>query len=272
MNTIEQPGASESEQRADQDHEIDGVRPGRFMGPGAVGFGFDGQEPTPNEAADEEVVQAAQERVNDETPQPRTDFSEDQPRDDHGRFAGGGVGLEGKGQTSGLGRPGGGAGPLHAKGEGGTAKGGGAASSIARAADPKEFHAAFEKQMKDSPFKAFVTHYTPEQLAAPDMKTLMHVDGSAGVAIHDHGDGRIEGTALWSTGATKGAGIAMLNESIKAHGVNYCECYAGTLDKMYSKLGFVETSRSPFNKEYASPDWDYKRFGTPDYVTMKLAS
>ncbi len=134
MNTTTQPGASEAEQRESHEEEIDGVRPGRFTGPGSSGFGFDGDEPSPHEAADEETLNAAQPRVEEESPQPRTDYSEDQARDDHGRFGSGSTGLEGhgKGSDSGVGRPGGNAGPSSHKGEGGTAKGGGLKDIMAK--------------------------------------------------------------------------------------------------------------------------------------------
>jgi hypothetical protein len=131
---------------------------------------------------------------------------------------------------------------------------------------PQEFHEKFEAQMKGSPFSAFVSHYSPEELAK--MNTVTNANGTAGLAVKDHGDGRIEATALFST--EKGAGIALLHDAIANHGVNYVECYAGQLDKMYEKLGFEEASRDAFNREYASPDWNYDRFGTPDYVTMRL--
>jgi hypothetical protein len=107
---------------------------------GAGGFGFDGDEPDPNEAKNAE----------DSALHSRTDYSEDQERDAHGRFGSGGsgsVGLEGKGTGSdgGVGRPGGGAGPLHAKGEGGGAKGGGGASEVPYGMGPANaYHVAHE--------------------------------------------------------------------------------------------------------------------------------
>lgn len=176
------------------------------------------------------------------------DFDEDKhPRDDHGRFSGGGLGAwAGK----------------HAK------EAGIAASLGVREASPKEFHTAFEAAFKDNPYTAFVSHYTEDQLK--DMKCYLSKDGKAGVAVHDHGDGRVEGTALFSRSETKGAGVAMLAHAVLQGGVNYVECYGPHLDAVYSGLGFKEQTRDPFNKEYAAPNWDYKRFGTPDYVTMKL--
>jgi hypothetical protein len=146
MGITNQPGASEAEQRADQDHVVDGIRPGRFTGPGATGFGFDGDEPGPDDAANAETSQIHS----------RTDYSDDQERDDHGRFAGGGVGLEGHGtgSTGGVGRPGGESGPSAHKGEGGTAKsggfaGGGRASIGAMSKELATHEAAWKEHLKD---------------------------------------------------------------------------------------------------------------------------
>jgi hypothetical protein len=137
-------------------------------------------------------------------------------------------------------------------------------------ATPKEFKAAFEKAFAGNPYSAFVSHYNEDDLKG--MKCLLSKDGKVGVAIHDHGDGRIEATALFSKSATKGAGLAMLAHAVANEGANYVECYGGFLDKQYAGLGFVEKSRDPFNREYASKDWDYAKFGTPDYVTMRHRS
>ncbi len=91
-----------------------GIRHGRFGSSDDINQ-FDGEAPDPD-AARQAEEQAAMKT--------RTDFSEDQERDSHGRFAGPGVGLEGtgKGSTSGVGRAGG---AITHKGEGGTGKGGG---------------------------------------------------------------------------------------------------------------------------------------------------
>ncbi len=138
-------------------------------------------------------------------------------------------------------------------------------------ARPEEFRAKFEAAMKDSPFANHVSHYSLEELG--HMKPIMNAAGTAGCVIKDHGDGRIEASALFST--AKGEGLKILSSAIKNYGANYVECYSDkmhTLDGLYAKLGFKEVSRDPFNTEYAAPGWDYKRFPANEmtYVTMKL--
>lgn len=134
----------------------------------------------------------------------------------------------------------------------------------------EEFHERFQAAFAGSPFKNHVSHYSPEEIRAKRMTPLLARDGKVGCVIVDHGDGRIEASALFNNGGGPGAGVAMLREAVEKYGVNYVECYAGTLDKLYEKLGFEEISRSPFDPAFAAPDWNYAKFDRPDYVTMRL--
>lgn len=137
-----------------------------------------------------------------------------------------------------------------------------------RPAHPSEFKQAFDQAFPPgSEFANHVTHYTEEQLG--QMKTFLSSDGKAGVVIHDHGDGRIEATALFNTGTTKGAGLAMLAHAV-SKGANYVECYGPVLNKLYESLGFKVIDRFPFDDSLAAPGWDYEKHGRPDYHTMKL--
>lgn len=169
-------------------------------------------------------------------------YDEDQhPRDDHGKFT-----------TSSGGESGGGA-----KGDG-----------AIRTASAKEFKAAFTKAFEGSDFANHVTNYSEKELG--EMKLFVTKDGSAGVAVHDHGDGRVEATALFNSGNTKGAGLMLLAHSIEHGGVNYIECYGPKLNTLYEKLGFKAESQSAFNSEYAAPSWNAEKFDHPDYFTMRL--
>ena len=139
-----------------------------------------------------------------------------------------------------------------------------------RKADAGEFRAAFEEAFAGSDFSNHVTHYSEADLKG--MKALyLTPDGKAGVAVHDHGDGRVEATALFNNGSSqKGAGIALLKHAVQDAGVNYVECYGPKLNKLYEGAGFKVTSESPFNAEYAAPTWNYDKFDHPSYYTMSL--
>lgn len=134
----------------------------------------------------------------------------------------------------------------------------------------KQFSEKFEAAFKGSPFSAFVSHYTPDEIVAKKMVPISSPDGKAGMLVHDHGDGRIEGTALFNKGGEKGAGLKLLAEAIRTHGVNYVEAYGPRLPQLYAALGFETTEQYPFDRSLAAPDWDYEKFGTPDYHMMKL--
>jgi len=131
------------------------------------------------------------------------------------------------------------------------------------------FKESFDKAFAGSPFSAFVNHYSLEEMKSEGMKPLLSADGKTGLLIHDHGDGRIEATALFNNGES-GAGLQLLKNAIDNHGVNYVECFGPALPVMYGKLGFEVESQNSFDPQYAPTDWNYDKFGTPDYYTMRI--
>lgn len=133
-----------------------------------------------------------------------------------------------------------------------------------------EFLNRFEQAFANSPYSAFVTHYTPEQVAEGRMTPLLSNEGKTGMLVHDHGDGRIEGTALFNTANVKGAGLALLKEAIEKHGVNYAECYGPYLPALYKTLGFETESAFDFDPTLADPKWDRAKFDEPKYHIMRL--
>jgi len=136
-------------------------------------------------------------------------------------------------------------------------------------ATAKEFRKAFERAMGPSnPASGFVTHYSVKELQAMKAR-LLAPDGLAGIAVKDHGDGRVEGTALFNAGGRKGMGERMLRFAIEHEGVNYLECFGEGLRDLYQRNGFVVETESPFNDESAPPGWNYARFGRPNYYTMR---
>jgi hypothetical protein len=131
------------------------------------------------------------------------------------------------------------------------------------------FRSAFEQAFHASPFTHHVTHYTVAELER--MLCYMTDDGRAGVAVKNHGDGRVEATALFNAGAAPGAGLYLLAHVIEHAGVNYVECYGPVLNQLYAKLGFRDVDKSAFKAEYAAPGWDTQRFDHPDYHVMRFA-
>lgn len=143
-------------------------------------------------------------------------------------------------------------------------------SVLGSPSDGEEFSKNFEAAFANNPFTAFVNHYTPEEIENDGMKPLTSNDGKTGLLIHDHGDGRVEATALYNVSGIRDAGVGLLNDSVANHGVNYVECFGDVLKGMYQKVGFQVDTSSPFDPQYAPENWNYKEFGTPNYYTMKI--
>jgi hypothetical protein len=157
----------------------------------------------------------------------------------------------------------------HVGGGGASAPAGGSGTVVAT---PEAFKAGFDAAFPaDSPLKAFVTHYSLDQMK--QMTALLANDGKTGLLVKDHGDGRIEATALFNNGGGRGAGIAQLKESIAKHGVNYVECFGPTLPEMYAELGFVPSDGAPyaFDPAEAPEGWNYDLHNHPAYFVMRLA-
>ena len=144
--------------------------------------------------------------------------------------------------------------------------------SDAHTVSAEAFSQRFEDAFQGSPYTAFVSHYTPEQIRADGMTPILAAGGKAGVLVHDHGDGRIEPTGLFNVSNRKGMGLALLRLAIDKHGANYVEAYGPVLNKMYAKLGFTDSEVYPFDPSMADPAWDSQRFDSPDYHMMKLPS
>jgi hypothetical protein len=153
---------------------------------------------------------------------------------------------------------------------GGSQPGGGIAERPISGVSSAAFREASERALQGSPYSAHVNHYTETELA--EMKTLvLSVDGRAGVAIKDHGDGRIEATGLFNQrGGPPGQGMRVLRYAISNEGVNYVECFGNYLPKLYARLGFEVDERFPFDPDQAPAGWNQERFDEPDYFTMRL--
>ena len=119
------------------------------------------------------------------------------------------------------------------------------------------------------PFEAYVSHYTVADMKAAGMIPVVEQGGKVGCVIIDHHDGRIEASALFNNGGTPGSGVALLKQVARDYGVNYVECFAPKLPKLYESAGFATISVQPFNPDYAPANWDYAN-DRPDYYEMVL--
>jgi 2'-5' RNA ligase len=132
-----------------------------------------------------------------------------------------------------------------------------------------EFNQAFTNAMEDNKRAAFVTHYSEKELA--DMEALyLSEDGKSGLAVLDHGDGRIEATAAFNDGAPKGTVLKMIEQSVRENEVNYAEAFGPFLPAYYSGIGFKTTEQYSFDEDEAPANWNYELHGRPDYHIMEV--
>ena len=136
-------------------------------------------------------------------------------------------------------------------------------------ASPEQFSNHFNEAFAGAARSGYVNHYSLDEIRNEKMTPLLSNDGKTGLLIHDHGDGRIEATALFNTNG-RGEGVQLLRSSIVDHGVNYVECFGPKLPVLYGKVGFRESERYSFDKEQAPKNWNSEEDDSPDYVIMNL--
>ena len=113
----------------------------------------------------------------------------------------------------------------------------------------------------------YVTERSAEELDGL-VALYLSEDSKAGLAILDHGDGRIEATGGFNRGGKKGIVLEMLKESVVNDGVNYVEAFA-PLHQYYAMAGFEVDTESEWDPQFKPDNWN-DDLGTPSYFTMKL--
>lgn len=113
---------------------------------------------------------------------------------------------------------------------------------------------------------------TPEEMA--NWEIVSDATKTAGVALKPLPGGRKElvNLAVGQNSPVRGASHEMMIEAIR-RGATELNCFDGTfLPELYSRYGFEEVARLPFNEEFssylASRGWDRAKHGTPDVVFM----
>jgi len=130
----------------------------------------------------------------------------------------------------------------------------------------KQFKEFQENMQKVRPeHKLFLDWYSWEEYKEKGIRLYMEENGYTGFGITK--DNML--VTLWTRAdAPKGIGRKSIKYAIE-QGVDNLECFDGYLPKLYSQFGFKIEDRFPWNPEYAPEGWDYKKFGTPDYLVMR---
>ena len=114
-----------------------------------------------------------------------------------------------------------------------------------------------------------LSKYTIQDLKANNIITYKLVSENIGFALKPDSLG-FDMILLHNSSKIKGIIDNVIKYAISKGG-NHCDYYeTDKLKHIYSKYGFVEYQRDKFNRMYADENFNYKKYGTPDIVYVKL--
>jgi hypothetical protein len=130
---------------------------------------------------------------------------------------------------------------------------------------PEQFHSALSSFAKQRPHEAgFITWRSPEEMRAEQMRTFVSPDQKTGYAVHPaSGDIR----NVFNHGAP-GAGAHAIADAI-GNGGKVLDAFDTNLGNFYRDFGFKESSRVPWDEQYAPEGWNRQKYGTPDVIGME---
>lgn len=127
----------------------------------------------------------------------------------------------------------------------------------------------FIQSLSKSTRLPFLSKYTPEELQEAGVQTYQLKGYNIGYALKPDADGVDIISVHNNEPNIAHIGDALI-ESAKANGGNKLDHYDGFLSKLYTKHGFEEYERFPWDDKYADANWDYKTYGRPDVVMRRL--
>jgi GNAT superfamily N-acetyltransferase len=123
--------------------------------------------------------------------------------------------------------------------------------------------ARFVESRDKSEYPEFLTPYTAEELAAFSTRKLPGKD--AGYSVKPDGDI----VNIFNNTPHKGLGVVAIIDALR-NGGKKLDCFDIFLTNYYRSLGFEEVSRSPWDDQYAPPNWDYEKNGRPNVVYLEF--
>ncbi len=122
----------------------------------------------------------------------------------------------------------------------------------------------FRKSLSSSKHQEMLTDYGTSELAK--MKLFKVPNFSIGFALKDHeGEPHSEIVAVHNNSPIKGIGDELVQAAVR-NGGKYLDHFEGVLDKLYSRNGFVEYKRDPYNPEYDTDGSFKKKYGPASVV------
>lgn len=122
--------------------------------------------------------------------------------------------------------------------------------------------------LKDE-YKAFLTQHTAEDLKDNNVQTYQLDGYNIGYALYPLPNGEVDIVSVFNTEPNIRGIINELLTTAIENGGTQLDHYDTKLSELYLKNGFQEIGRDTWNDDYASPYWNYEKFGKPDVVYRK---
>ena len=118
---------------------------------------------------------------------------------------------------------------------------------------------------RDRAYLPFLTCYNEKELSGCRMWLSVQHKSLIGYAIN--ADNELFG--LFNNSGIKGLGKSAILDAIE-NGADKLFCFDGYLPKLYAQFGFVITDTAIWDEDLAPDRWDYRKYGRPNVVWMKL--
>ena len=128
---------------------------------------------------------------------------------------------------------------------------------------------SFIKEIGENKRSAFLTPYTVEEFKDAGVQTFQVQGYPIGFALKPQPNGDTDIISVHNNTDMHGIGEALI-DSAKRLGGNTLDHFDGFLSDFYSKKGFEEYDRWPWDDKYAPKDWNYEKYNRPDVVLRRL--
>ena len=109
-----------------------------------------------------------------------------------------------------------------------------------------------------------MTAYTEQEYAEKGARIFLSNDQKSGYALTRDNDM----ISAFSTPKSH-QGKYIVQDAVN-RGAETLDCFDGKLPGLYEQFGFQEYQRYPWDDQYKPSDWNYKEFGRPELVMMRL--
>jgi hypothetical protein len=127
--------------------------------------------------------------------------------------------------------------------------------------DCEKFISARDKMPRD--LAEFLTMHSCDEYHEMGTRLFLSHDKKSGFGLNP--DGYLISVFSTDKGRGKGLVLAAYNKGAKA-----LDCLGEHLKTLYSQFGFRVLDNLPWSDEYAPKNWDYQKFGRPNYYEMVI--